>query len=125
MALGFTSHYKPGEQTFGSLTQSSYNNDCDTSGTTSNLPSLIIGQDASLTFQNLGYDSCDFSSPVVIDYTQYAYVEGASVETAGSVASIFGVSDFSSGSSSSSVASFSSGGASFSGGGMSSASFTC
>ncbi len=127
MALGFTSHYKSGEQTFGSLTQMSYNNDSESAGTVANYPSLIIGQDSSLFNQNITYDSCEFSSPVVIDYTQYASIaEGASCETAGSVAYI-GSPNISGVSTSSSVSSFSGGAVSFSGGGggMSCASFTC
>ena len=125
MALGFTSHYRQGEQQqFGSLTQASYNNDVESAGTSANLPSLIIGHDSALVMANLSYDSCEFSSSVVIDYTQYANApSGGAVETAGSIASIGGDSVSTS---MSSVLSFSSGGASFSGGGgMSCASFTC
>ncbi len=128
MALGFTSHYKSGEQAFGSLTQMSYSNDTESAGTVANYPSLIIGQDSSLFNNNITYDSCEFSSPVVIDYTQYASIAegGTSCETAGSVAyaptgTSMGVS------SGGSVSSFSGGAVSFSGGGggMSCASFTC
>lgn len=130
MALGFTSHYKSGEQAFGTLTQMSYSNDTESTGTVANYPSLIIGQDSSVFNKNITYDSCEFSSPVVIDYTQYASIAdgGTSCETAGSVAYV-GPSGSSIGvSSSGSVASFSGGSAaSFSGGGggMSCASFTC
>lgn len=124
MALGFTSHYKSGEQAFGALTQSAYANDVEAAGTVADLPSLIVGH--SVEMSNIDYDSCEFSNPVVIDYTQYAYVaEGSSSETAGSIASVGG--DFGCSSGGGSVASFSAG-ASFSGssgGGMSCASFTC
>lgn len=128
MALGFTSHYKSGEQAFGSLTQMSYSNDTESAGTVANYPSLIIGQDSSLFNNNITYDSCEFSSPVVIDYTQYASIAegGTSCETAGSVAyaptgTSMGVS------SGGCISSFSGGAVSFSGGGggMSCASFTC
>lgn len=129
MALGFTSHYKSGEQTFGSLTQMSYNNDVEAAGTVASTPSLIIGQDSSFFNKNINYDSCEFSSPVVIDYTQYATIaDGGSCETAGSVAYTGGA-DFSGGFTSSvGASSFSGGAVSFSGGGgggMSCASFTC
>lgn len=127
MALGFTSHYRQGEQQqFGSLTQSSYNNDIESNGTSANLPSLIIGHDSAFVMANLSYDSCEFSSPTVIDYTQYTNApSGSAVETAGSIASVG--SDCGTSYSSGGVASFSSGGSvSFSGGGgMSCASFTC
>ncbi len=127
MALGFSSHYKSGEQAFGSLTQMSYSNDTESAGTVANYPSLIIGQDSSLFNNNITYDSCEFSSPVVIDYTQYASIAegGTSCETAGSVAysptgTSIGVN------SGGSISSFSGGAVSFSGGGgMSCASFTC
>ena len=129
MALGFTSHYKSGEQAFGSLTQMSYSNDTESAGTVANYPSLILGQDSSFFSNNINYDSCEFSSPVVIDYTQYASIAegGTSCETAGSVAYSGGV-NFSGGISTSvSSSSFTGGAVSFSGGGggMSSASFTC
>lgn len=129
MALGFTSHYKSGDQTFGSLTQSAYNPDVEAAGTVaSSYPSIIIGQDAAFFSRNINYDSCEFSSPVVIDYAQYATIaEGSSAETAGSIA-FSGGGDFSGGT----VASFSGGGAAVSfsgggcgGGGVSCASFTC
>lgn len=128
MALGFTSHYKQGEQTtFGALTQSAYNTDVEASGTVAYTPSLIMGQDFT---NSMNYDSCEFSSTVIIDYSQYASIAdgGSSSETAGSIAYVGG-SDFSGGGS---VASFSGGGGavSFSGGGcgsggVSCASFTC
>ena len=89
MALGFTSHYKPGEQTFGALTQIAYTGETESSGTIANAPSIIIGQDSSLFSNSISYDSCEFSSPVIIDYTQYATIadgSGSSVETAGSIA---------------------------------------
>ena len=129
MALGFTSHYKQGEQAFGSLTQSAYTPDTEAAGTVASSHSgIIVGQNAAFFNKNINYDSCDFSSPVVIDYTQYASIAegGGSVETAGALASA-GSESFSGGS----VASFSAGGAaSFSGGGggsggVSCASFTC
>lgn len=128
MALGFSSHYKSGEQAFGSLTQMSYSNDTESTGTVANCPSLIIGQDSSLFNDNITYDSCEFSSPVVIDYTQYASIAdgGTSCETAGSVAYVCPSGSSIGVSSAGSAASFSGGAASFSGGGgMSCASFTC
>ena len=130
MALGFTSHYKPGEQAFGALTQMAYTGETESSGTIANMPSIIIGQDSSLLNNSINYDSCEFSSSVIIDYSQYATIvdsSGTTVETAGSIA--FSGGDFSSGiSTTGSTASFSGGGASLSGGGgggMSCASFTC
>ena len=121
MALGFTSHYNPSEQKFGSLTQSASTNESESNGTIAS-SGIIIGQDIG-TFANVGYDSCEFSSPVVIDYTQYAASANSPSETAGSIA-FSGCSNFSSTPSCSS--SFSGGGASFSsGGGSSCASFTC
>jgi len=122
MALGFTSHYNNGEHaTFGSLTKGSVEtNDVESAGTTAFVPTLIMGQDSSFFAKDMEYDSCEFSTTVAVDYTQYATVaDGSCSETAGSVA--FSGSDFSGGA----VASFSAGGASFSGGGMSCASFTC
>ena len=129
MALGFSSHYKSGEQAFGSLTQMSYSNDTESTGTVAYYPSLIIGQDSSLFSKNISYDSCEFSSSVVIDYSQYASIAdgGTSCETAGSVAYTGGA-DFTGGMTSSvGASSFSGGSVSFSGGGggMSCASFTC
>ncbi len=130
MALGFTSHYKPGEQTFGALTQMAYSGETESSGTVANVPSIIIGQDSSLFSRNISYDSCEFSSPVIIDYSQYATIadgSGSSVETAGSIA-YAGGGEFSGGISSGGAMSFSGGAVSFSGGGgggMSCASFTC
>lgn len=129
MALGFTQHYKSGEQAFGTLTQSAYNPDVEAAGTVASAyPSIIVGHNATIFDKNINYDSCDFSSPVVIDYSQYANIaEGSSSETAGSIASIGG-SDFAGGSVASSggagvAASFSGGGCGS--GGVSCASFTC
>ena len=127
MALGFTSHYKSGEQTFGALTQSAYNPDIEGAGTIATSSSgFVAGQNALFINKNISYDSCDFSSPVIIDYSQYTAIAegGSSVETAGAVA-------YSGSFSGGGVASFSAGGtASFSGGGCGSggvccASFTC
>ena len=130
MALGFTQHYKSGEQAFGTLTQSAYNQDVEAAGTVASAyPSIIVGHNATIFDKNINYDSCDLSSPVVIDYSQYANIaEGASSETAGSIASIggcdfSGVSTTPSGGGSGAVASFSGGGCGS--GGVSCASFTC
>lgn len=130
MALGFTQHYKSGEQAFGTLTQSAYNPDVEAAGTVASAyPSIIVGHNATIFDKNINYDSCDFSSPVVIDYSQYANIaEGSSSETAGSIASIggcdfSGVSTTPSRGGSGAVASFSGGGCGS--GGVSCASFTC
>lgn len=127
MALGFTQHYKSGEQTFGSLTQSAYNPDVEATGTVAaGLPSIIVGHNVTVFDKNISYDSCEFSSPVIIDYSQYANIaEGAASETAGSIAftggaDFSGVSSFSA---SCTTASFSGGGCGS--GGVSCASFTC
>ena len=128
MALGFTQHYKSGEQAFGTLTQSAYNPDVEAAGTVASAyPSIIVGHNATIFDKNINYDSCDFSSPVVIDYSQYANIAEGSSETAGSIASIGGC-DFSGVSTTPSggggaVASFSGGGCGS--GGVSCASFTC
>lgn len=128
MALGFTQHYKSGEQAFGTLTQSAYNPEVEAAGTVASAyPSIIVGGNATIFDKNINYDSCDFSSPVVIDYSQYANIaEGSSSETAGSIASIGG-GNFSTGavapSGGGAVASFSGGGCGS--GGVSCASFTC
>ena len=125
MALGFTSHYTNSEQPFGSLILGN-NSESETSGSvasSNNSPTM-----SGLLYQS-SYDSCEFSTSVTIDYSQYAsYVASSSsgsTETAGSVA-YSGTSSFSSGSSSSvsSGGSFSNGG-SFSSGGGCSTSFTC
>jgi len=127
MTLGFTSHYQPGEQPFGSLTQTSLSQDVESTGTVaSELPSLIVGSHNMALDNDSSYDSCDFSVAVDIDYSQYANVaSNGSSETAGSVAYVGGSDSGFVGAST--VSSGASGGcASFSGGsGMGCASFTC
>ena len=119
MALGFTSHYSNSEQQpFGSLILS--NNETETSG------SVAYSDDALSVMNNLlsgcCYDSCEFSTSVNIDYSQYAScIVSGSTETAGSVA--YSGTSFSDCGAAASVSSFSSGGCSSSCG--SSASFTC
>ncbi len=128
MTLGFTSHYQPGEQPFGSLTQTSLSQDVESTGTVaSELPSLIVGSHNMALDNDSNYDSCDFSVAVDIDYSQYtnSVASNGSSETAGSVAYVGGSDSGFVGAST--VSSGASGGcASFSGGGgMSCASFTC
>ena len=75
MALGFTSHYTNSEQPFGSLILGN-NNESETSGSvaSSNISPTMSG----LLYQS-SYDSCEFSTSVTIDYSQYAsYVASSS-----------------------------------------------
>ncbi len=125
MALGFTSHYKAGENVFGTLTHSSQAPDSGPIESSGQVSGLIN----SVAFSNgSGYDCCDFSVSVDIDYSQYSAViaDCSSSETAGSIAFSGGSIDSGGGGGGAvAVVSFS-GGCSFSGGGgCSSASFTC
>lgn len=117
MALGFTSHYANHEQApFGTLALS--NNDCETSGSVAYADNTAAG-----LIYNSVYDSCEFSSSVEIDYSQYAnfIASSGSSETAGSIA--YGECSFSTASTVSTCGSFS-GGCVSSGGGFANT-FTC
>lgn len=116
MALGFTSHYTKQDQPFGSLILS--NSETETSGSVASNSNDSYG--VGLLYSGSGYDSCEFSVSVSIDYSQYAnFVSSSgSTETAGSVACSGG------GFSTASTVSFSAGGGCSSSCG-SSASFTC
>ena len=83
MALGFTSHYTKQDQPFGSLILS--NSETETSGSVASNSNDSYG--VGLLYSGSGYDSCEFSVSVNIDYSQYAnYIGASSTETAGSVA---------------------------------------
>ena len=60
MALGFTSHYKQGEQAFGSLTQSAYIPDTEATGTVASSHSgIIVGQNAAFFNKNINKKQYD------------------------------------------------------------------